>query len=87
MNRLARRPKLIDACATIARAVSVSGSGAAHTVQLMLRDPEFRQSAIETALAHHTPATGVELNEQERRCLDGIRAAVALLAPHTGSRL
>jgi hypothetical protein len=45
----AAREKIVEACATIAIAVSQTRSGAAHTVQLMLRDPSFRANAIAAA--------------------------------------
>lgn len=79
--------KVREACATIAHAVSQTSSGAAHAVQLMLRDPEFRRKAIEEAkkrvACDHVPRP----SDEQRAAVKAVREAADLLAVHEGRRL
>lgn len=79
--------KLVKECTVIAAAVSQTSSGAAHTVQLMLRDPEFREKAISEAQSrvstHHLSApTGAQVVAEQ-----DVRSAAYQLRRYAGRKL
>lgn len=66
------RKRLVEACATIATYAAKTEGGTAHTVQLMLGDPEFRAGAIRHAL-DATQAGAMPGHADVRTAVDRLR--------------
>lgn len=78
------RKKVVEACVTVARAISATNGGTAHTVQLMLADPAARSSAMADALRRAKPADGDTSAVKEYQT---VQAAVDLLTGYEGKRI
>lgn len=78
------RKRVLNACQTVAKAVSDTDGGAAHTVQLMMQDPKARAEAMDIALALAGPGGRhyVSTDDYQR-----VQAAVDVLRGYHGERL
>jgi hypothetical protein len=83
------RRKIVEACATIARAVATTSGGEAHTVQLMLRDPEFRRNTIHEALRRATPhqSDGMISRHRTVESFNAVQNAANILRAYDGAPL
>lgn len=78
------RQRVLEACQVVARSVSPTDSGAAHTVQRMMQDATFRSETLDNALAWAGPGgSHYQSTEQYQR----LQAAVDVLRGYEGVRL
>lgn len=81
---MAWRKRALEACATIARCVSVTDQGVVHTVQRMQQDAAFRQMACAQALQRTKPMDG---DKSGAVAYLAVQKAVDLLRQHEGKKL
>jgi hypothetical protein len=76
------REKVVVACTIVARWVSATDGGAAHTVQLILKDAAFRSTALDEALRRAIPHKQHDVASYQQ-----LQQAVDLLRGYEGMQL